>query len=444
MPYPAMENTATKIILIAQKARENTSLRFISLMHHLNPEYLLACFEDLKRKRAPGIDGRTMESYAPEEIKTLLNQTVVKIKSKEYQPQPVRRTYIEKPGTSQKRPLGLPTVIDKVIQTALKNILEAIYESNFLDCSYGYRPQRDAHQALKAVNHMIMQKKINWILEADIKGFFDNLDHHWMMECLSQRISDPNFKSLIYKFLKSGVLEKNLYQPTEQGTPQGGIVSPVLANIYLHYVLDLWFEKSAQKEIQGDVQLIRYADDFLIGFQHKAQAERFLQKLKERLKKFKLELAPDKTHIIEFGRFAKENCAKREEKTKTFDFLGFTHYCTITQDGRFKLGIKTSSKRMKRSLTSMNLWLKTIRNRLKLQQIWGLLRSKLQGHYNYYGISGNFESINQYYYRTIRLTHKWMNRRSQKKSFNWTNFHRYLEKYLLPRPKLMFQIYNTW
>lgn len=444
MPYPEMEiNTVTKLTLIANKAKDK-NLKFTSLMHHINEEYLMACFEDLTKGKAPGIDGRTKESYKSEEIRNTITQTIDQIKSRKYQPQPVRRIYIEKINSNQKRPLGLPTVIDKVVQASLKNILEAIYEINFLDCSYGYRPNRNAHHALKEINHMVMQKKINWILEADIKGFFDNIDHHWMMECLSQRISDPNFKRLIHKFLKSGVMENNRYLATEQGTPQGGIISPILANIYLHYVLDLWFEIVAKKEIQGDVQLIRYADDFIIGFQYREQAEKFLEILKERLKKFKLELAEDKTQILEFGRFSQENHKQREEKSKTFDFLGFTHYCTTTRDGRFKLGNKTSSKKIKRSITQMNLWLKSVRNLWKIQRIWKLLASKLQGHYNYYGISGNFKSINQYYQRTIFLTHKWMNRRSQKKSFNWLEFSQYLEHYPLPRPKLLYQIYNTW
>lgn len=441
-----MENiTATKLILIAKKARENKDLKFTSLKHLISPEYLLACFQDLKRGKAPGIDGRTVESYSPEEIKEALTQTVIRMKANQYRPQPLRRIYIDQENSSKLRPLGLPTVIDKTVQLACKNILEAIYEADFLDCSYGYRPNRDAHQALLAVNHLIMQKKVNWIIDADIEGFFDHLDHYQMMDCLSVRIKDPRFKSQIWQFLKSGVLQEGKYEPTEQGTPQGGIISPILANIYLHYVLDLWFEKVAKNQLNGEAQLIRYADDFIIGLQYQDQAQKLLQMLKERLAKFGLTLSEKKTRIIEFGRFARENHQKRGQgKPPTFDFLGLTHYCSTTRDGRFKLGVKTSKKRMKRSLTAMNAWLKSVRNLFKTEKIWKLLSTKLTGHYNYYGVSGNFESIKLFYYQTIILTYKWLNRRSWKRSFNWETFQRYLETYPLPKPKLAFQIYNTW
>lgn len=440
-----MENTATKIALIATKAQEFPKRQFTALMYHINPKYLLSCFEDLKQKKAPGIDNRTHESYTPKEITQILEQTVQAMKARKYKPQPVKRVFIDKLGTKKKRALGLPTVVDKTVQLAAKNILEAIYETDFLDCSYGFRPERDAHHALKEINHIIMQKKINWILDADIKGFFDHIDHYWMMECLSQRIKDPKFKGLIWKFMKAGVLEEGIRKPTEQGTPQGGIISPILANIYLHYVLDLWFERVARKNIRGEVQLIRYADDFIIGFQYQEQAEKLLGLLQERLKKFNLTLAPDKTQIIEFGRFAKENSInKGQMKPNTFDFLGFTHYCSETRNGRYKLGTKTSKKSMNRSLKAMNRWLKTNRNRHKLKDLWQVLRSKLHGHYNYYGMSGNFESIAFFHYKTIHLTHKWLNRRSHKQSFNWSNFSKYMDAHPLPSPKLTFQIYHTW
>jgi len=438
-------NIATKLNLIAKKAREDKKLKFTSLIHHIsNTEHLLACFKDLKQGKAPGIDHRTKESYTNSEIKQTLIQTASQIKQRKYKPQPVKRVYISKENSSKQRPLGLPTVVDKTVQQACKNILEPIYEPNFQNCSYGYRPNRNAHQALKAVNHLIMQKKVNWIIDADIKGFFDHINHYWMMECLSQRIKDPRFKSLIFKFLKSGIFQENKYHKTEQGTPQGGIISPVLANIYLHYVLDLWIEKAAKKELNGEVQLIRYADDFIIGLQYKDQADKLLKMLKHRLAKFNLSLAEEKTRIMEFGRFARENHQTRGQgKPKTFDFLGFTHYCTATRDGRFKLGTKTSSKKMRKSLKTMNIYLKRVRN-IKAEDIWKQLKAKLTGHYNYYGISGNFPSINYFHYRTIQLTYKWFNRRSQKRSFSWERFNQYLSRYPLPKPRLMFQIYNTW
>lgn len=447
MPYTVMEytNTATKLNLIAKKAREDKGLKFTALLHHLNADYLLACFKDLKQGKAAGIDQRTKESYTQEEINQALSQTADKIQQKKYCPQPVKRIYIKKQGSPKHRPLGLPTVVDKVVQLAIKNILERIYEPSFLDCSYGYRPGRDAHQALKAVNHLIMQKKINWIIDADIKGFFNNLNHHWMMECLEQRIKDRRFNSLIYKFLTSGIIQENQYQPTRQGTPQGGIISPVLANIYLHYVLDIWFEKIVKRQLAGEAEFIRYADDFVIGLQYKEQADKLISMIKQRLAKFGLSLSEEKTQIIEFGRFARENCQKRgQTRPQTFDFLGITHYCSTTRDGRFKLGVKTSRQGMRHSLKGMNSWLKSVRSLIKQQVIWQQLKVKLIGHYNYYGISGNFKSLKTFYCQTRRMTFKWLNRRSHKQSFNWDSFNQYLKRYPLPTPKLKFQIYNTW
>lgn len=401
MPYTEVEtNTATKLTLIAKKAREEPKLRFISLIHHLNANYLKECFNLLKKRKAAGIDGRILESYTEKEIDRVIEETIKKMKRKKYRPQPVRRVYINK-SNGDKRPLGIPTVIDKVIQLACTKILESIYEPTFLPTSYGYRPKRNAHECLKEINHMIMGKKVNWIIDADIKGFFDHVDHHWMMECLDQRIADPNFKRLILKFLKAGVMEEGKYLKTIKGTPQGGIISPILANIYLHYVLDLWFEKQRKRNLKGFAQLIRYADDFIIGTQHQYEAEQILKDLETRMAKFGLKLAKEKTSIREFGRFAVENSKhRRERKPETFDFLGFTHYCTKTRDGRFMVRLKTSRKKMSRALVEMNKWLKAIRNRIPLTAIWKLITLKLQGHYNYYGISGNFESIDRYYYET--------------------------------------------
>lgn len=412
-------------------------------MHLLNDGYLKECYHLLKRGKAAGIDGRTLESYTEEEMNQAIEETVLAIRQKWYQPQPVRRVSIDK-GNGKKRSLGIPTVIDKVVQLGMTRIMEAIYEPTFLPVSFGYRPGKGAHVALKEINHLLMQQKVNWIIEADIKGFFDHLEHAWMLRCLGERIKDPNFIQLIKKFLKAGIME-GYYIPTKEGTPQGGIISPMLANIYLHYVLDLWFERREKREMQGYTQLVRYADDFLIGVQHKAEAEEIKQDLAARLQMFGLELSEEKTKVLEFGRFAKENTKRRgKRKPDTFEFLGFTHYCTETQDGRFMVGIRTSKKRMNRALVTMNRWLKGMRNLVSTETIWERLSAKLTGHYNYYGISGNFVAINRYYHRTRTLTLKWMNRRSRRKSWNWEEFERYLKTYPLPTPKLTYAIYNTW
>lgn len=444
MPYAEVEvNTKEKLVLIAKKAKEDSSLRFTSLAHLLNAPYLMECYTLLKKGKAAGVDGRTVESYSSWEINKSIDETIALLKHKKYYPQPVRRMYIR--NGEKSRPLGIPTVIDKVIQLGMVRILEKIYEPILLPLSYGYRRGRNAHEALSEVNHMIMGRKVNWLVDADIRGFFDSIDHGWTMRFLNERIVDPSFNLLIRRFLKAGIMEDGKYQSTNDGTPQGGIISPMLANIYLHYVLDLWFEKRVRKTQRGFTQLIRYADDFVIGTQHKDEAERIFKDLIARFQKFGLKLSEEKTRIIEFGRFAKENHKRRGEgKPKTFDFLGFTHYCTKTRDGRFMVRVKTSRKRAIRASVTLNQWLKKTRNLMPIKEIWHLIALKLSGHYNYYGVSGNFESINRYYRKTRYLVFKWMNRRSRKKSWNWEGFYRYLSVYPLPRPKLTYAIYNTW
>jgi len=440
-----MDNTTKfKLTLIAKKAQDLPKLKFTSLMHLLNIEYLLECFAELKANKAPGVDRRTLESYSVKEITEALTQTVTELKGHTYRPSPVRRVYIPKLN-GKTRPLGIPTVIDKTLQLACAKILERIYEPLFLNLSYGFRPQRNAHQALAAVNHMVMGQKVNWIIDADIQGFFDNVNHDWLMRCLEQRIVDPNFLWLMRKFLKAGVMTGVKVEAVAQGTPQGGIISPIFANIYLHYVLDLWFTVKEKAGLNGYAQLVRYADDFVIGVQTKQEADKIVLDIRKRLAQFGLTLAEDKTRILEFGRFAKGNIKKRGvAKPKTFDFLGFTHYCSQTRDGRFATKVKTSRERFTVAKKTQNLWLKAVRNRTTLPNIWKILALKLQGHYQYYGVSGNFQGIKSYYEQTLKLTYKWMNRRSQKKTWNWENFRVYLMQNPLPKPKLSHAIYNTW
>jgi len=437
-------STATRLAFITKRSKRIPQGKIISLAHLLNEEYLQECYGELKKGKAPGIDKRTKESYTDEEIEQVIKETVHKMKIKRYRPKPVKRVLIEK-LSGKLRPLGIPTVIDKIVQQGIKKILEAIYEPIFLDMSYGFRPNRNCHQALKAVHKMVMTKPINWIIDVDIKGFFDNVDHHWMIECLNQKIADPNFRSIIIKFLKAGVIEEGKYQKTKKGTPQGGVLSPVLANIYLHYVLDIWFERELKKKINGYTQITRYADDFIIGAQTKAEAGQILKEIRARLKKFNLEVSAEKTRIIEFGRYAKENARNRgKRKADTFEFLGFTHYVSTSRKGNFLMKVRTSKKRRNNSLKQMNEWLKKTRNQHKAKDIWKILASKLRGHYNYYGVSSNSREIQNYYYRTMQLTYKWMNRRSQKQSFNWQTFTEYLKLYPLPKPALVHNMYDIW
>lgn len=437
-------DTVTKLVLIAKKAKGDKRAKFTRLMYLLDEQYLYECFKMLKKGKAAGVDNRIVENYKEEEIKQAIRGMVINLKTGKYQPQPVKRVYIEK-GNGKMRPLGIPTVMDKTLQLGMTRILMSIYDQDFLEISYGYRQGKDAHQAIKEINHMIMREKVNYILDADIEGFFENLNHTWLMKCLSERINDPRFKRIIWKFLKAGIMEDGQYQATDKGTPQGGIISPVLANIYLHYVLDLYFEKRIRKSLNGYSKLIRYADDFIIGIQYPKEAEWIQKELAKRLQKFGLTLSKEKTAIKEFGRFARENRRKRGEKNpEGFNFLGFTHYCSTTKDGRFQVKVKTQGQRLNRAVVAMNAYLKKTRSSQTVQDIWKTVSSKLTGHYNYYGVSGNFELINRYYINTVKLTFKWLNKRSQKKSFSVERFQKYLATYPLPEPKLTYAIYNTY
>ena len=445
VPLLKMEtNTVTKLVLIAKKAKEDKRAKFTRLMYLLQEDYLYECFTMLGKRKAAGVDGRTLESYSDEEVKQAIADTVMQLKARKFKPQPVRRVSIEK-GNGKMRPLGIPTVMDKLVQLAMTRILSAIYEQDFLPVSYGYRVGKDAHEALKEINHMIMGQKLNYIIDADIEGFFDQLNHKWLMKCLSERISDPHFKRLIWKFLTSGAMEEGKYFSTKEGSPQGGIISPILANIYLHYVLDLWFEKKLKQSLKGYSKLVRYADDFLIGLQYQREAAQLLEQITERLQKFGLTLSKEKTAIKEFGRFAAENRQRRgQKKPETFNFLGFTHYCSKTQDGRFQVRVKTQGKRLNKVVVEMNTYLKRVRSSLPVKEIWKTVSAKLTGHYNYYGVSGNFETIQRYYLKTINQTFRWLNKRSEKKSFSWERFQKYLVMYPLPEPKLTYTLYNTW
>jgi RNA-directed DNA polymerase len=431
----------TKLTRIAELAKSQPNMKFTSLVHLLNEDSLKQCHHELPNKKATGIHGTTKEMYA-ESLEENIRELVGRLKQKSYRPVPVRRMYIPKVGTNKKRPLGIPEHEDKIVQKAITKILNSIYENDFLDCSFGFRPNRNCHDALKILNYYIEKKYINYVVDADIKGFFDNVDHKWMIEFLGHRINDPNLLRILNRFLKGGYMEEGKKYKTETGTPQGGVVSPILANVYLHYVLDLWFEKKVRKECKGQAYIVRYADDFVCCFQLRSDAERFYSELKDRLKKFNLEIAEDKTKIIPFGRFAQENSKKEGNgKPQTFDFLGFTHFCSKTQNGKFRVKRKTSRKKFNAKLKQSKEWLKANRHK-STQIIMDRFTRSLKGYYNYYCITDNTRHVSNFKYRIRRLIFKWLNKRSQKKSFNWEKYAMFLIKFPLPEPRVKVNIYD--
>jgi len=430
-----------KLNLIARKAKQDKRFKFTSLIHHINEANLAKCYQDLKRDKACGIDNVTVEEYG-QNLKENIQDLVKRLKTKCYRPQPVKRVYIPKPGkTEEKRDLGLPTVEDKLVQIMVKKLLEAIYEANFLDCSYGFRPGRNCFQAIKRLDKEVMNEPVNFIVEVDIRKFFDTLSHYWMIRCLEERITDPNLLWLVRQILKAGIIDNGQYYANNQGTMQGGNLSPILANIYLHYVLDLWFEKKFKPQAKGYIELIRYCDDFVVCCEDERDTQEFLKMLEERFKKFKLSLSTNKTKTVRFGRIVWHQWKQGGKKPLSFNFLGFTHYCGTSRHGYFTMGHKTSKNNLCRKLQEIDEWLKKIRCTIPLKDWWSCLKAKLIGHYSYFGISGNYRFVQQFYYQVKRRVFKWVNRRSQKKSMTWEMFHQYLIRNPLPTPKIYHSLY---
>lgn len=430
----------TKLARIAELAKEKPKEIFTSLYHMLNEELLMQCHEELEGKKATGIDGVTQAEYENDAQGNIRN-LVERLKKKQYHPQAVRRVYIPKDNKS-KRPLGIPAYEDKIVQRGLNKILQAIYEQDFLDTSYGFRPQRNCHDALRALNQALEQGKTNYVVDADIRSFFTDVNHEWLMKFVNQRVADPNIHRLIRRFLKAGVMEEGQWQATETGTPQGSNLSPLLSNVYLHYALDLWFEKVVKRACRGEAYMVRYADDYVCCFQYKEDAQGFYQALVPRLGKFDLTIAEEKTKIIEFGRYAAEDRqTKGEKKPETFDFLGFTHYCGKSMKGKFRVKRKTSKKKFNMKVKAFQEWLRGERHSEE-KTLMKTVRQKLVGHYQYYGITDNSEMMGKFLLRIRRALFKWLNRRSQRKSFAYEKFEQFLARHRLPEPKIYVSIYG--
>ncbi len=430
----------TKLTRIAEIAKQRPKVKLQTLIHAIDEESLKAAHQSLGADKALGVDGMSKEEYG-KQLEENISDLLGRMKRQAYKPQPVKRVYIPK-GNGKLRPLGIPSYEDKVVQKALNEILSVIYETEFLACSYGFRPGRSCHDALKEVGRILETKKVSYVVDADIKGFFDNVDHGWMMRCLQERIQDHNLLRLINRILKAGVMEEGVEYDTETGAPQGGVVSATLANVYLHYVLDLWFILNIKRESRGEAQIVRYADDFVCFFQYKDDAEAFYGKLVDRLGKFNLEIAQEKTKIFEFGRFAEERRTKRGEgKPETFDFLGFSHYCSKGKSGNYSVKRKTSRKKYTAKLKVFAEWLhKSIHT--EIRELVKQANAKLIGHFRYYGITDNLQRIKAFRYVVRRNLFKILNRRSQKKSLNWDGFAKLEERFPLAKARIYVNIYG--
>lgn len=436
------ESVTTKLQRIAEKASKDKRCQFTSLFHLMNKALLLECFTQLKGKAASGIDNVTKAQYA-KHLDANLENLIGRLHKMAYRPQPVQRVYIPKPGSHKQRPIGIPALEDKLVQAGLVKILQGIYEQDFIDDSYGFRPARSCHDALRALSQTVEGEPIHYMVEADIKGFFDNVDQDQLMAFIGHRIADKRILRYIRRFLKSGINEDGQHKASERGTVQGGVISPLLANIYLHYTLDLWFEKRIKPKCRGYARLIRYADDYVACFQNEQDAKEFEAAMKERLEQFHLGVAPEKTKRFEFGMFAPSKAKSRGERPATFDFLGFTHYCSRSRDGkRFRMKRKTVNRRLAAKLIGYKEWLRANRT-LPTQQILEITAAKLRGHFAYYGVTDNSKSISSFSYLIRQTLFKWLNRRGKRGCYTWEKFSKLLQLYPLPAPRIMVNLLSS-
>ncbi len=406
---------------VREVAKKDGKARFTALLHHVTVDLLRDSYHSLKKEAAPGVDGVTWREYG-EGLETRLSDLHGRLHRGAYQAPPSRRVWIPK-ADGRQRPLGIAALEDKIVQHAVGKVLNQIWEEDFLGFSYGFRPGRSQHDALDALSVGIVRKKVNWVLDLDVRSFFDKVDHTWLVKFVEHRIADPRIVRLIQKWLKAGVMEEGRWIGTEEGTPQGSVISPSLANLYLHHVLDLWVAAWRKKRAQGDVIAVRYADDAVLGFQYREEAERFLEQLRERMAKFGLELHPEKTRLIEFGRYATERRAKRGEgKPETFNFLGFTHICgTSHKTGYFTVRRKTIGKRMAAKLKDIHAKLRQ-RMHEKIPGTLEWLQSVVRGYFRYHAVPGNEERLKAFLHEVRRNWLRTLRRRSQRSRWTWTRF----------------------
>lgn len=420
---------------IADKARCEPKLPFTSLAHHITKERVWMNLSQIPAKSAPGVDGQTV-TEAKESFEEWIAGMLQSVHRQGYRAPEIRRVYIPKPGKQEMRPLGVPTVADRALQRSTAQVLSAIYEQDFMSCSFGGRPGRGAHQALATLHEKIAGGKIEWVLEADLKNFFGSLSHEWMLRFVEHRVGDRRLISLIRRWLKAGVLEDGEIHPTEEGTPQGGSISVLLSNLYLHYVLDLWFERVVKPRLRGEACMVRYIDDFVLCFQYRADALRVQEALAKRLRRFSLTLESTKTKLVEFGRYAQRHAGKRGRKRpETIYFLGFTLYCTRNQKGNFRIGMRTEKSRVRRALMRLQDQMRRMRHSPIPEQT-NHLNQMLRGHYAYYGIAGNFRAMQRVHRAVERYWRKMLSSRSWKGTVWWKQFQQIKTQFPLLRPRL--------
>jgi RNA-directed DNA polymerase len=427
------------LLKVAQRAKRDPNTRFNSLAHLIDEEALHRSFCRIRKDAVAGVDGITKEQYG-QGLEGKLQALHERLKTGRYRHQPIRRVHIPKEDGNKTRPIGISCIEDKIVQGAISEVLQVLYEQEFKPCSYGFRPGRSAHDALRAVDQMVYREGITWILEADICAFFDRLDRSKLREMLQQRVADGSFLRLIGKSLHVGVLDGGEFNKPDEGTVQGSVISPLLGNVYLHHVLDRWFEHDTRAHLVGHARLIRYADDFVMGFERKEDAERVMEMLTKRMAEYGLTLHPDKTRLVPFARPGK---GKTQGKgAATFDFLGFTIYWRRTRKGGWTVAMKTRKARFKRAVTNIGRWCRRHRHDL-LKEQHASLSSRLRGHINYFGVNGNIRSLARLLHRAERIWFKELRRRSQRaRKLTWKRFRDYLKSFPLPPPRIRVQLWG--